>query len=346
MAIAWSNREIALFRSARFKLTVFYLAIILALSLTLSFGTRWIAQHEFERGNVAQRGAFRGVVTRTLGIEEFAPNDRAFYFQQLQEQRLRAKLDQYVLIVNLGALLIGGLASYVFAGWTLRPIEEAHEAQKRFASDASHELRTPLTAIKIENEVFLRQKNFDKAEAHSLIQSNLEEVDRLERLARNLLAMTEYENTTLPLASIQLESIIDEAVQQTKRAYPKAEIVAELTQIRVVGNRESLVHLFGIVLDNACKYGPADKPVTITARVVESRCEVRIADKGKGIAADDLPYIFDRLYRGDKARSSATPGHGLGLALAKRIATVNHGTIQAANQKGGGAAFTITLPLA
>lgn len=334
-----------LFQSARFKLTLFYLAIILALSLTLSFGTRWLAQHEFEHGNRMERRELRGIVIRTLGVDEFRPPERLYGYQNLQEEQLSAKLNTYVLMINLGALVLGGFASYMFAGWTLRPIQEAHEAQARFASDASHELRTPLTVMRAENEIFLRQKDFDKAEARELIESNLEEVNRLERLSANLLLMAEYEDSPLELSKVALKPIVEEAVQQLRKTAPNTKVTSQVVGKKIMGNRESLVQLLGIVLDNAAKYG-GDKPVAITSEVVDEYVLLHIADQGKGISEEDLPYIFDRLYRGDKARSSVVPGHGLGLSLAHRIALANGSTISAANIEEGGAVFMVSLPLA
>lgn len=330
-----------MFRSARFKLTMFYLGIILALSLMLSFGTRWLAEREYERSNMAQRGAFRGVITR-MGIQLF-PNDDAFYFQEQQQEMFHRRLNEYVAFINIGALIIGGFGSYIFAGWTLRPIEEAHERQKRFASDASHELRTPLTAMRTENEVFLRQRDFTEDEARELIASNLEEVDRLERLATNLLALTQYEDVHLALAPFSIREVVEEAIARNAKVHPDATVANTVPSVTILGHQDSLVQLFCIILDNACKYSPADKPISVVATMQDGHVSVSVTDGGKGIAEEDVPHVFDRLYRGDKARSSNVPGHGLGLALAKRIATANQATITAGNAVDGGAVFTVTL---
>lgn len=335
--------EPTIFESARFKLTLFYLAIILLLSLTLSIGTRWLAQREYEHSNVLQRGAFRGVITRIYGLPSPPPNnDDVFDFQHQQEQAVRTRLNEYVAAINIGALVIGGLISYWYAGRTLRPIEEAHEAQKRFASDASHELRTPLTAIKAENEVFLRQKDFSKDEARELIQSNLEEVDRLERLATNLLSLTQYESTRLELEHVDPKQIVSEAVAITQRVHAAVEIKTKIAAGHVLGHQESLVHLLGILLDNACKYGQG-AVVEVTGQKQGNGYALRVRDHGPGIAEEDMPRIFDRLYRGDRARSNKVAGHGLGLALARQIARANGAAITVENHAKGGAVFSVLL---
>ena len=310
----------------------------------MSLGTSWLARHEYERSNLDQRGAFRGMISRLYGLSSDPFSNDDFVFQEQQLERVRAKLDLYVLLINLGALLIGGVGSYWFAGRTLRPIEVAHEAQKRFASDASHELRTPLTAMKLENEVFLRQKDFSKTEARDLISSNLEEVDRLERLATNLLNLTHYETAQLTLLPTDVAHIIADAKVQAKRAHPKARISVSAADAKIVVHPESASQLLTIIMDNACKYG-AGGAVTVTGKRREGRYVLYIDDEGPGIPEADLPHIFERLYRSDKARCSSVPGHGLGLALAGRIAQANHAEIGASNRKGGGARFSVSFLL-
>lgn len=333
-------RVFSMFESARFKLTVFYLAVILVLSLTLTIATRSLAQYEYERSNVAQRGAFRGVVLDLYGLPRLS--DDVFRFQTQQEKEVRAKLDLYLELINLGALVFGGLASYWFAGRTLRPIERAHEAQRRFASDASHELRTPLTVIRAENEVFLRQKSFSEAEAREQIKSNLEEVDRLERLASNLLALTSYEADNLELKRVRIRDIVNDATYQAERLCPGIAIKQDVAGSMIIGHRESLAQLLSIILENACKYGN-EKPVDIAGKVVDGKYQLSIRDRGAGISDEDMPHIFERLYRGDKARSQTISGHGLGLALAKQIALANRSNIIASNHPDGGAVFTVVL---
>lgn len=335
-----------MFKSARFKLTLFYLAGILLVSLSFSVTTRWYAQREFSRSNVEQRGEFRSVIERALGYQLFRPNDDVFGFQRAHEQEIQNRLNNYVLIINLGALVIGGLASYWFAGRTLRPIEEAHEAQKRFASDASHELRTPLTIMKTENEVFLRQKSFTEAEARELISSNLEELDRLERLSTSLLALTQYEDTAVQLKTLHVTRVVDDAVKSAKKTAPMLDVQIKVAPGKISGNKESLERLLGILLDNAAKYGPSDQTVLIEGKKSGDRYILLVRDHGPGVAAEDLPHIFERLYRGDKARSSNIPGHGLGLTLAQRIATVNKVQLSASNSPKGGAIFSMELRLA
>jgi two-component system, OmpR family, sensor histidine kinase CiaH len=338
--------------SARFRLTAFYLAILLCFSLVITFGIRALALHEYELSNRAQLGEVYSLQKNFFddSIETFVlppPRSQFANLQQNQDDLVRAHLNRDMLILNLCALVLGGVLSYWYAGRTLKPIIEAHDAQKRFASDASHELRTPLANMKVENEVFLRQKAFSEPEARELITSNLEEVQRLESLADNLLQLTQYEQANLKLGTVPIRTIVDNALLHTAKALEArgVKIDKKLVPAHVLGDRSSLERLLSIIIDNAIKYGPEKGAVFITGTKTSGQYLLKVRDEGPGIAETDLPHIFDRLYRGDKARSSKAEGYGLGLALAKQIAIANQASIVAQNAKPRGAEFTLELGL-
>lgn len=341
-----------MFHSARLKLTGFYLAILLCFSLMLTIGVRELAWHEYKNSSDAQRNAVRILERNAFGVpEEFIvpskPLNDFTNLQQDEDSLVSQHLNRDLAILNLGALVIGGLLSYWYAGRTLRPIFEAHDAQKRFAADASHELRTPLANMQLENEVFLRQKSFTENEARELIASNLEEVQRLESLAGNLLSLTQYENAALTLTAVPINGLIKDVLAHNARILKskKVQIEQTLTEANVLGHQESLERLVAIVIDNAIKYGPENGKIFLKGSKTNGRYILRIQDEGPGIAASDLPHIFDRLYRGDKARTTKADGYGLGLALAKQIAIANQASITAGNTKPHGAVFTIDLAI-
>lgn len=338
-----------LFHSARLKLTGFYFAVLVVFCLVLTFGVRAFTTHELERGDDAQRGAVHSLVQRLYDPGPRPSSDRFFATaQNRQADVTRQALNRDFLVMDVVALAIGAILSYWYAGRTLRPIEAVHEKQKRFTADASHELRTPLASMRIENEVFLRQKKINEAEAREQITSNLEEVDRLERLAVSLLALSRYENAQLPRQKLAIQKLVAEAVTSAKHNPDAAEVTftEKLADATVLGEPESLVQLVGILLDNAVKYGPPAGPVELTGTLHGNTYWLRIRDHGRGIAAADLPHIFERMYRGDKARSNHTPGHGIGLSLALEIAQANEARLSAANHRQGGAEFTLQLPIA
>lgn len=344
-----------LFHSARLKLTTFYFAILVVFCLLLTFGVRSFTQYELDRGDDAQRGAAHQIFQQYS--QEYSPNDDTApsagpfgdrYFaraQNTQADVTRRNLNRDFVALDLVLLAVGAIASYWYAGRTLKPIEEVHEQQKRFTSDASHELRTPLASMKLENEVFLRQKEFTENDARELIASNLEEVNRLEKLATNLLSLNQYEHGDMSHEPVVVGEMVGAALEQVTRSKNTRKItfVQDIVGATVDVNRDSLVELLTILLDNAVKYGPKDGTVEIVGHMQDETYVITVRDHGPGISDEDLPHIFERMYRGDKARSSKVSGHGIGLSLAQQIAAANDATLSAANAPDGGAVFTLIL---
>jgi len=345
-----STQRTDIFHSARIKLTFFYFAVLAVFCLLLTFGVRAVTMYELDRGDDARSGTIHQLFERYTGIGDVRvlgiPGDRYYDSAQAkQADAIRRNLNRDLLLIDLVLLTGGAVLSYWYAGRTLRPIARAHEQQKRFTSDASHELRTPLAAMKLENEIFLRSKHFSEKEARELITSNLEEVARLEQLAGNLLALSRYEQGPVAHAPVRVDELTSEAVERMRRRKEAAKVrfIQDIQPARVDVNRESIVELLTILLDNAVKYGPAKGPVEITGRMEGEQYAVRVRDHGPGVSDEDLPHIFERMYRGDKARSAKVPGHGIGLSLAQQIAAANEATLTAANAADGGAEFTLTL---
>lgn len=333
-----------MFESARLKLTLFYLATILIFSLVLTWGLRTFVQAEFDRANEVQRGAVHSIALELFGSQSPIQSDRDFArIQTAQTRETHLRLDRDIVFLNLAVLVVGGALSYWYAGRTLKPIEAAHERQKRFTSDASHELKTPLASMRLENEVFLRQKGVTEAEARAQVASNLEEVARLERLTSSLLELNNYENVQLKRAKLPVRSLVETALERARVTAPKVSFKTAIAAGRILGERESLLQLLAILLDNAVKYGPAKGPIELAGVNRDDTYELTVRDYGPGISEADLPHIFERMYRGDKARSNTIPGHGIGLSLGQQIASANGARLEVANHPEGGAVFTISL---
>lgn len=343
-----------MFRSARVKLTLFYLAILLGFSLMLTVSARILAEREYQRANSAQLGQVRHMLInlpwKDLDAEiTFTRPERALNdIQSDQIDVVRYHLNRDFAIISTFAVIIGGLLSYWFAGRTLKPIEEAHEQQSRFAADASHELRTPLASMKVENEVFLRQKSFTEGEAREQIESNLEEIQRLENLSTQLLALTQYDRIRLQLSAVDITAVVAQSIERAQKQAEQRKIRFEqhVSKRNVSAQEDSLVQLMGILLDNALKYGPKNGTISVRGGAQGSEYVLQIEDEGPGIDPDDLPHIFERLYRGDKARNTKAGGYGLGLALAREIAKANEATITVVKGRGKGACFEVRLTLA
>ncbi|MCL4384314.1 HAMP domain-containing histidine kinase [Patescibacteria group bacterium] len=292
--------------------------------------------------------AFRRI---RLDIPMFDTGEGTFIFESDQqlfnEARTRLALD--IGLTNLVILVVAGGASYFLAGKTLAPIERMVEEQKRFISDASHELRTPLTALKTEIEVALREKRISSQEAREMLESNLEEVNKMQMLSNYLLSLNRYQNKTVPLPmdKVPLKSVMEKAIKQVQRtaATKQMKIKKNLQEAAVWGNEMSLVELFVIFLDNAIKYSQPGSAIEISLQPVGNYAVAEISDQGMGIDQKDLPHIFDRFYRADLSRSKIkTDGYGLGLAIAKNIIDLHQGRVEVESILEKGSKFTIFLP--
>lgn len=331
-----------MFHSAALKLTGWYLAIIMLLSIGTSAALYHVSSNDLGRNARRQMGFFNNYL---------APGDLD-NFSQLRQNQLDQDLSHLrsnLFLFNVGVLVFGGGASYALARRTLRPIEDSHESQKRFAGDASHELRTPLTSMQTEIEVALRNSGLTKADAVNLLKSNLEEVAKLKALSEGLLHLSSTDGIEDLDQAVSLKEVSRQAMERIEKpAKTKRININNLVKdITVRGNHQHLVDLVAILLDNAVKYSPAGSQVTLSSARHDKRAALSIADKGAGIAKADLPNIFERFYRADVSRSKAqAAGYGLGLAIAKKITDLHSGSIDVKSAPGHGSVFTVHLPLA
>jgi two-component system sensor histidine kinase CiaH len=327
-----------MFHSAAIKLTLWYLAIILALSVSFSLVVYNASSHELMRPETTP--VIRIVGNDTTGFRAWDDVRSAELSTGLQ----RVKGD--LILFNLLVLVAGGIFSYYLARRTLVPIEEALETQRRFTGDASHELRTPLTVIQTENEVALRNPKLTRNEAVDLLKSNLEEVAKLKALSDGLLRLSGLDNQ-LENKTLAVKGIVAEAVSRWEKPAEKKKISieADIKDSKVRGDRDSLVELVSILLDNAIKYSPEAGQVKVSSVKKDSGTAISVEDQGEGIKSTDLTHIFERFYRADRSRSKQQiPGYGLGLAIAQKIAEAHAGHIEVQSEVGKGSTFTVYLP--
>src|SRR6266404_215893 len=203
------------------------------------------------------------------------------------------------------------------------------DEQNQFISDASHELRTPIATLRAEMEATLLEKHVGDKEARKLIESNLEELGKLQELANSLLQLAYVHKKNERLSDIVvLPEVIQSAYKKVAPMAKKKQITFALSTVegKIKGDKQSLVEVFVNLFDNAIKYSPSKTTVSVSSMLKKHTSIITIADKGIGIASEDLPHIFDRFYRADKSRSQAD-GHGLGLSIAKNIVTAHNGSI-------------------
>ena len=333
-----------MFRKALIKMTLFYLLILMTISLFFSLALYQISVKEIQRSLGRQQKNYEKVGPFMRGFLE----DPDVLAQQDQDVSLATRTIAWQLIyTNIVILVLGGGLSYYLAVLSIRPIEEAHEAQARFTGDASHELRSPLASMKAEIEVALRDKKLTRDEAIEILNSNLEEVERLSLLSGYLLELSREESVSLRMEHIKVGPIITKAVESVeKRAAEKKINVSTVVDKDIVGfaNAESLKDLLVILLDNAIKYSPENTAVKILAKNQGRQTQIRIIDKGIGISKSDAPHLFERFYRADQSRcKNKVEGYGLGLPLAQKIAEGNHAEISVESELGKGSTFIVKL---
>jgi two-component system sensor histidine kinase CiaH len=327
--------------SAIVRLTLFYLAIIAALSIGFSMSVYRISSQEFDRP-ARPRGPYSRLEPDIITDYEDILDTRA--------EQGRAHLRRNLILLNIVTVTLGAAASYAFARRTLQPIDEAMEAQGRFTADASHELRTPLTAMQTEIEVGLRNPKLKLTEAKQLLKSTLEEVGKLSALANGLLRLTRGNGQDLPMKPVDSSSVIIAAIEQVEPARRVKQITIEkklAKNLPILGDEYSLRELFVILLDNAIKYSPEKTTVSVASRPQGKRIVISVQDHGYGMKASDIPHVFERFYRADTSRTRQNiEGYGLGLSIAKQIANVHHGSIEIQSTPGQGSTFAVKLPSA
>lgn len=333
-----------MFTKARFKLTAYYLAIIMAISLLFSFVIYRGFVTEFRRGL-----RIRTNDIDPFGIVELPPSLNP----RLEDQIFNQTNDRVIwdlVLINLSVLFVSGVGGFFLADRTLKPIEEVLNDHKRFIADASHELRTPLTAIKTEVEVALRDKLLNLSEAKKLLKSNLEEVNKMQSLSNYLLDLNRYQNNQVKvtLDRIDFKTAVEDAIQKVIPIVKKHEISLDihLTSLLVKGNAIALSQLTIILLDNAIKYSHSKSEIIISLKKNGHRAVLSVIDHGIGIKATEIPYIFNRFYRADSSRSKENiDGYGLGLSIAKSIVELHNGSIWVESLFGQGSNFQVSLSL-
>ncbi len=232
----------------------------------------------------------------------------------------------------------------------LSRLQVAFEHERRFTADVAHELRTPLTVIKGRIGVTLsRPRSLEEYE--NTLQDLEQEADRLIRLTNGLLFLARLELREIHpsfLQKVDLSNLLGALVEQIQPLAESQEIkLIEKIEpdLYILGNPDYLTNLFLNLLDNALKYTPHHGTVTLKTKRIEQKILVFVQDTGLGIEAKHLPYLFDRFYRVEEARSRRTGGAGLGLAIAQEIARLHGGILTVTSQINKGTTFILSLPI-
>lgn len=226
-------------------------------------------------------------------------------------------------------------------------LEDIFAAQRRFVADAAHELRTPLTALAGSLEVLLRGSQDDPATVARLLRAMYREVTRLNRLSEQLLDLTRL-NARAPLhrRTVDLSAFMSEFVQHA-RLLARDRQVAYISgpPVSLSVDPDALKQVLFNLVDNAVQHTAVGGTVRLGWQTGNGVVAIEVADDGEGIAAEDLPHIFEPFYRGDRSRSRRQGGTGLGLTLTYALVEAHGGEIGVSSQPGQGTRFTVRLPL-
>jgi signal transduction histidine kinase len=249
-----------------------------------------------------------------------------------------------MIVEDFIILSIAAWISYLFAGYTLRPVQHSLIVQKNFSENASHELRTPLAVIKSDAEVLLRNKNPTEDVVKATLESIVEEIDRMTLMTNDLLllARSERQTTVLP-KSINIVELIETVIKKMTSLADKKGVVltcvTHYTSCIVMGDVMTLERVFFNLLQNAITYTPEQGTVTVALKK-DNRCvTITIQDTGKGIATKDLPHVFERFYKGESSH-----GTGLGLPIVKEIIESHQGTVRIRSELGVGTEVCLKIP--
>ena len=231
--------------------------------------------------------------------------------------------------------------------------QEKEERERRlFVSNVSHELRTPLTSVKSYLEA-LDEGALSEPVAPDFIRVSLDETNRMMRMVTDLLHLSRIDNATshLDVELINFTAFITFILNRFDKMRAqdqekKYELVRDypITSVWIEIDTDKMTQVIDNILNNAIKYSPDGGKITVSMKTTDDQMILSISDQGLGIPKEDLPKIFDRFYRVDKARSRAQGGTGLGLAIAKEIIKQHNGFIWAKSEYGKGSTFTIVLP--
>lgn len=227
-------------------------------------------------------------------------------------------------------------------------LQTTENARRRFVSDASHELKTPLAAIRLLTDSILQTENIDPETTREFVADIGAEAERLSRITEDLLRLTRLDSGVMePPAVVDVLPVLEQVMRMMSLV--AQEKGTELTyrmeeNCRVSATKGEVHQVIYNLTDNAVKYSGKNGKVRVELRHEDHDVVLTVADNGPGIPEEDLPKVFERFYRVDKARSRAAGGTGLGLSIVQDTVKKRGGTVSAANRPNGGAVFTVRWP--
>jgi len=258
-------------------------------------------------------------------------------------------------IALLGSVICVFFISVYMAGRAIKPIKESMESQDKFIADASHELRTPISVIRSNAELIMDSPNQTVGENMKWLEYIYKEAVRMTKMTEDLLLLSQFGKKTKNEASIAKENInLSDVVSEVYDSFTPLFTENSLSaggadiekNIFISANEADIRQLLTILLDNAVKYTKEKRGcISIKLEKDEHYAYIKVIDTGIGMTKDMSEKIFERFFRGDKARSKSTGGFGLGLSIAKTISEEHGGKITVGSELGKGSEFCVKLPV-
>ena len=312
-----------------------------------------------------------GQLQNKKGIQSITSGSRTYHFVnvEVQHDKKYTSLQKIQIIYNLGrekemlnhllivigfgdliSLFLAVIVGIYLANKAFIPIKKTWDRQQQFVADASHELRTPLSVMKLNLEHLFRHPDHTIEQESEIISQVIQEINYMTRMTKDLLtlARSDADGLNMVKTSIRLDQILNQVVKDFKALAEgkDIELQAEIDgPIEMLGDAERLKQCVVIILDNALKYTKDKGLIRVVANIKNGKVLLDIIDTGVGIPEEDLPYIFDRYYRGDKSRTRQFEGTGLGLSIAKWIVQSHGGKIRVASRVGEGTHVQISFSL-
>jgi signal transduction histidine kinase len=246
------------------------------------------------------------------------------------------------------------LASCLAITWlvkqSLRPVEESIRKLAQFGADASHELKSPLMAIKTNARVALKYPESMREKDREKFELILSAADQMNSTTSGLLhlARADHRLNRKELSVIELTPLLQEIIDELKDSIESRQILvstnSKADDLDLRARKDDLKIVFKNVIENAIRYSKPDGRVTVNSIKEGAKIRIEVADNGIGISDEDLPKVFDRFWRSDKARKHTDGGSGLGLSIVESIVARYGGSVAVKSRLGEGTSFTIVLP--
>ena len=246
--------------------------------------------------------------------------------------------------VAIGGFVLVFLLIIYFSRWIVNPAVESYEKQKLFITDAGHELKTPLAIIDADADVL----SMDVGESEWLTDIK-KQVRRLTTLTNDLICLARMEeaNQDMEMISFPISEIVEETASsfQAPAKTQKKEFILQITPaLSMIGDEKMIRQLTSILLDNALKYSPEGGTIRVSLKKQNRQIRLSVYNTAAAVDPSEFTHLFDRFYRSDRSRNSATGGYGIGLAIAKAIVNTHRGRIQATTEDGKSLTIEASLP--